>query len=128
MDQLNAAANGSTEFRDLSQKVNMAEDFPFSKQLEESLRKELLGLKKKCDHHAKAVQKMRNSFRFKENIIKDEQSKLQALVRDLLAIGSQQSSGLGTIGLQQDSLRDQLAQQNSRRNERLTSGERVQNQ
>lgn len=79
--------------------MNAAEEFPFSKQLEESLRRELHGLKKKCDHHAKAVQKLRNSFRFKENLIKDEQSKLQSIIKDLLNIGSQQASGLGTIGL-----------------------------
>ena len=52
--------------------------------LEESLRKELAHIKKKQDQHAKAVQKLRNSFRFKEGLIKEEQLKIQNLIKDLL--------------------------------------------
>ena len=52
--------------------------------LEESLRKELAYIKKKQDQHAKAVQKLRNSFRFKEGLIKEEQLKIQNLIKDLL--------------------------------------------
>ncbi len=42
---------------------------------------------------------MRNSFRFKEGLIKDEQAKIQGLIREMLKGGvfSQQSSGMGII-------------------------------
>ena len=54
----------------------------------ESIRKELNNLKKKHDHHVKAVQKLRNSFLFKETMIREEQNKIQHLIRDMLKVGN----------------------------------------
>jgi len=57
---------------------------PYSKLLDDNLRKELNNLKKKQEQHAKTIQKMRNSFRFKEGLIKEEQQKLQSIIKDLM--------------------------------------------
>ena len=54
----------------------------------ESIRKELANLKKKHDQHVKAVQKLRNSFMFKETMIREEQNKIQHLIRDMLKVGN----------------------------------------
>ena len=54
----------------------------------ESIRKELGNLKKKHDQHVKAVQKLRNSFMFKETMIREEQNKIQHLIRDMLKVGN----------------------------------------
>lgn len=45
----------------------------------------------------KAVQKLRNSFRFKEGLVKEEQSKMATMIRDMLRVGMQsnQSSSIG---------------------------------
>jgi hypothetical protein len=44
-----------------------------------------------------AVQKLRNSFRFKENLVKEEQAKMATMIRDMLRVGMQsnQSSSIG---------------------------------
>ena len=56
---------------------------PHSKLLDENLRRELKSLRKKQEQHSKAVQKLRNTFRFKEGLIKEEQNKLQNLIKEL---------------------------------------------
>lgn len=45
----------------------------------------------------KAVQKLRNSFRFKEGLIKEEQAKLQSMIKEMMRVGTQshQSSSTG---------------------------------
>jgi len=48
----------------------------FSIQSFESLKKELNNIKKKHEQHNKAVQKLRNSFMFKETMIREEQNKI----------------------------------------------------
>jgi len=53
----------------------------------EGIRKELTNLKRKHDQHLKAIQKLRNSFMFKEGLIKEEQAKLQGMIRDMLRVG-----------------------------------------
>lgn len=66
--------------------------YPLSKILEENLRREIQQFKKRQEQHQKAVQKLRNSFRFKEQLMKEEQLKLQKMVKELLRVGDQQQS------------------------------------
>lgn len=52
---------------------SISDDAPFSKLLDEGFKRELTALRKKQEQHSRAVQKMRNNFRFKEGLIKEEQ-------------------------------------------------------
>ena len=86
----------------------------------------------------KAVQKLRNSFRFKEGLVKEEQSKMATMIRDMLRVGMQsnQSSSIGFADSSNPPSALSQNQQNSRRgggtsalntsgvNERMTSIER----
>lgn len=86
----------------------------------------------------KVVQKLRNSFRFKEGLVKEEQAKMATMIRDMLRVGMQsnQSSSIGFAESTNPPSALSQNQQNSRRNgtsamntsginERMTSIERV---
>ena len=57
------------------------------RQVDEMIKKELASMRKRQDEYMNAVQKLRNSFRFKENLVKEEQAKMATMIRDMLRVG-----------------------------------------